>query len=105
VICNACGNQEAYRLRVSESGQSCCDHCGNLGNYTHPDVFFSGAYLDPHLVDVNKPEQKNGVWIESRRQKAEIMKRLGFRELGDKRHGSRLEDKSMWRAQKERGLL
>lgn len=102
MICNACGNQNAIRFQMRESGGSCCDHCGTLRSVDNPDVFFSGPYLDPNLVDVNKPEQKRGVWIESRRQKAEIMKKLGVREAGDKKHGTRLEDRFQLRREQER---
>lgn len=88
-------------MRFTESGCG-CNVCQGLGSVNLPDVYFAGAYKDPHLVDVNKPEQKDGVWIESRRQKAEIMKRLGVREVGDKRGGARLEDKFSMRREEQR---
>jgi len=52
-------------------------------------VFFQKPYLDPHLIDPKDPKQHNGVWIESKRHKAEIMKKLGWREAGDRVHGGR----------------
>ena len=101
LICDTCGNKAAIRMRFTERG-GCCDHCGRLSSVESPDVYFNRPYLDPNLIDVYKPEQRNGVWIESRRQKAEIMKRLGVREAGDKRGGMRLEDKFSIRREAER---
>ena len=81
---------------------SCCDSCGGLASVSIPDVYFKQPYRDPHLIDVTKPEQKNGVLIESRSQKAAIMKQLGVREAGDRKGGCRLEDKFMQRREAER---
>lgn len=99
--CNNCGNPGAYRMHFSSLG-SCCDKCGTLASVPNPDVFFKTPYLDPHLVDTAKPEQKNGVWIESRGQKAALMRQLGVREAGDKRHGGRVEDRFAMRREAER---
>ena len=105
MICNGCGNPTAVRVRITSDGESCnASDCGRLGmDVGVPDVYFKKPYLDPHLVDVRKPEQRHGVWIESRRQKAEIMNRLNVRELGDKRGGARIEDKFTIRREKEKG--
>ena len=102
MVCDNCGNREARRMRFCLNGAFGCDHCLGLGATRMPDVFFKGAYLDPNLIDVNKPEQKDGVWIESRRQKAEIMERLGVREAGDRKHGSRPYDKFAIRRELEK---
>jgi hypothetical protein len=103
VICNNCG-EEGYRFRMSESGACCCDRCGGLKNDVgFDDVYFDGPYKDPHLIDYKNPAERNGVWINSRREKAERLQKLGWRELGDKRGGARLEDKAIWRREKERG--
>lgn len=99
--CPNCGNAEAYHMRF-HAGGCCCDRCGKLSQTYIPDVHFIRPYLDPHLVDPAKPEQKNGVWIESRREKAEIMRRLGWREAGDKKGGCRIEDKAAMRRESER---
>jgi len=55
-----------------------------------PDVYFKRPYLDPHLIDVNKPEQKDGVWIESKRHKRELMRQLNVMERGDRTRGARI---------------
>lgn len=103
VLCDSCGNDAAYRLSFSEYGV-CCDRCGRLGNASQPDVFFNGPYRDPHLIDpCNRDEIKNGRLITSKREKAEIMKKLGVHEVGDRRGGMRLEDKFMQRLEKEKG--
>lgn len=103
MVCDACGNPEARRLRYRLSGGQCCDRCGSLSNYSVPDVYFAGPYRDPNLVDVRKPQHRDGTWIESRRQKADLMARLGVMEAGDKRHGMRLEDRHAIKREQERG--
>lgn len=93
MICNGCGNPRARRIRAYEGGDEICDLCGGLGSVTLPDTYFREAYVDPHLIDPKKPEERNGVLISSKREKAERMKRLGVREAGDKQHGARVFDK------------
>lgn len=92
--CNNCGATDAAKWRYGVDAKTgnpweCCDKCSNIGSVNIPDVFFKGPYIDPHLIDTSKPEQKNGVLIESRRQKAEIMRKLGVREIGDRYKGGR----------------
>ena len=89
-----CGNENAYRMRFWHGGH-CCDECGGLGAQALPDVFFKQPYLDPHLIDVNDPKQKNGVWIESKEQKKRIMDKLRVKEAGDRFHGARQEFRPM----------
>lgn len=101
MTCDGCGNENAYRMRFSSYGCT-CNRCGDVRVY-NPDVYFKGEYLDRNLVDPYKPEQKDGVWISSRAQKARIMEQLKVREAGDKRHGMRLEDKHSQRREQERG--
>ena len=86
--CQRCGNKEAYSLSFSAAGCS-CNLCGLTRSKGSPDVYFRRPYLDPHLVDVKDVRQKDGVWIESKRHKAEIMRNLNVVEAGDKRHGGR----------------
>ncbi len=101
--CNGCGNPAAYRVRYSKHGE-CCNSCaGGLPSVQNSDVFFKKPYLDPHLVDPTKPEQKNGVWIESREHKASLMRELGWREAGDKKGGGRIEDRFAIRREQEQG--
>ena len=90
MVCNNCGNEKAYRMRFSASGES-CDCCGGLSSVYVPDVFFKKPYLDPHLIDTKKMDQKDGVWISSRAEKAALMRSLGVREVGDRWHGGRNE--------------
>ena len=89
--CNGCGSKEATRWRKYEDGSEQCDHCG-VKVQGVPDVFFDKPYFDPHLIDLNtatNKEQIKGTWIESKRQKKELMSRLGVHEAGDRQHGSR----------------
>src|SRR3974390_116250 len=88
MVCNRCGNKVAYRMHFSSEG-SCCDLCGNLRPVSLGDVYFRKPYLDPHLIDVNNPLQKDGVWIESKEHKKKIMDKLGVKEAGDRVHGAR----------------
>ncbi len=88
MVCNKCGNEKAFIMRYGPEGES-CDTCGNLHIPKFADVYFRQPYKDPHLIDVNRPEQKDGVWIQSKNHKKEVMKSLGVNERGDKRHGSR----------------
>lgn len=94
MLCNGCGNLEAYRLRVAD-GFECCDSCGSLPSARHSDVYFREPYLDPNLVTrdgFKTMERKNGqegVWVSSREHKARLMKERGVVEAGDKQHGAR----------------
>lgn len=93
MICQ-CGNLNAYRMRFTVNGQ-CCDKCGSLGPQSLADVYFRKPYLDPHLIDVNDPKQKDGVWIESKEHKKRIMDNLRVKESGDRYHGARTEYRRM----------
>ena len=53
--------------------------------------------MDPHLIDVKNPKQKDGVWVTSKRHKMELMKKIGVREAGDKIRGGRNFDKDLSR--------
>ena len=99
--CSGCGNPNAYRLRA-RAGFEVCDRCGRLSNVRVSDVYFREPYLDPHLIDTKKPEQKDGVWISSREQKARIMRELGVREAGDRKHGARDFNRTAWRNFREK---
>lgn len=88
---------------MAAGGSCCCDRCGGLkADVGFDDVYFDKPYLDPHLIDIHKPEQRNGVWVESRAHKAALLKEKGWREVGDKRGGARLEDKFSMRREQER---
>lgn len=88
MLCDGCGNLDAYRLSI-RGGSECCDTCGQLSRVQFSDVYFREAYMDPHLIDVTKPEQNDGVWISSREQKARLLREKGLREIGDRQHGGR----------------
>lgn len=100
--CEGCGNGAAYKLRIKD-GSETCDNCGDFPSAYVPDVYFREPYVDPHLIDYRRPEQRNGVLIESRRQKAELMRRLRVVELGDRRGGARLNDRIAQRLEAEKG--
>lgn len=88
MTCSNCKNEDAYHMHFTPDGES-CDRCGAIGSASIADVYFRRPYLDPHLVDVNDPSQKDGVWIESKEHKKRIMDKLKVRESGDRVHGSR----------------
>ena len=87
MICNACGNQHAHRIRMGAAYQ-CCDRCGGLGNVRHSDVYFRAPYLDPNLAHPKRPWEKDGVWVESREHKARLLSEQNLREAGDRQHGA-----------------
>lgn len=105
MTCDGCGANARRTRYYAETKTEVCDQCQGIGSIRLDDVYFQGAYFDPHLIDLkNKEQQKaKGVWIESRRQKADIMRRLGVVEAGDKRHGARPLDKSAIRRDQDRG--
>jgi len=83
MICQ-CGNQTAIRMRIyfDEKGNASevCEKCGELDNTNGcPDVFFERPYLDEHLTD---DAHKNGIYVESKRHKAQLLKERGLREAG-----------------------
>lgn len=101
--CDSCGNEAAYKLRIKTDGCA-CDRCGEFPSAWVPDVYFDKPYVDPHLIDYRKPEQRNGVLIESRRQKATLMRNLGVHEVGDRRGGSRPDCKFAQRRERDKGI-
>ena len=50
------------------------------------DVYFRGPHFEPNLGD---EKNVNGRFINSRNEKARILKEQGLREAGDRVHGSR----------------
>lgn len=98
--CEGCGNENAYRWRMV-SGAECCDGCSALGSVQNPDVFFKEPYWDPHLGDHRKGERS--VWVESRAHKAQLLAERGWKEIGDKQGGARVQDKFVVRREQEQG--
>lgn len=96
MLCNNCGNDCAYRLRI-HGGSESCDRCGALSTLSVPDVYFPGPYLDPNLAHPSRPHEKDGVWVTSRSHKAQLMREQNIHEVGDKHHGSRNFERSAFR--------
>lgn len=92
-----CGSVTYNECRVkfdTDGRYMSCNHCSNTPvNTLIPDVYFDkskGAnQTDPNLCD----RYKGPIPFSSKREKAVIMKQLGLREDGDKKHGSRNFDK------------
>lgn len=104
VVCNACGNESARRIRMTSSGFYCCDGCGDLGRApTLHDVYFKGPYMDPNLAHYKRPWEKDGVWVRSREHKAALLAEQNLREAGDKFHGARIQDSRLERSAREQG--
>lgn len=59
-----------------------------VSDRTHgfPDVYFAGEGIEPNLATESAPL---GVFVHSKRHKAEIMRRQGISECGDRVHGAR----------------
>lgn len=105
MVCDGCQNPDAYRIRASAYGE-CCDKCGNLsiGDASLPDVFFQGPYVDPNLAHPDRPWEKDGVLVTSRRHKAQLMAEQNLREAGDRKGGARNYDATRARIERERGF-
>ncbi len=97
-LCDNCGaeSHHFYRVCFTLKGErySECSECSNRATPSlSPDVYFDkskGAFqTDPNLCD----RRTGPIPFSSKREKAQIMKRLGVREAGDKEHGSRNWDK------------
>lgn len=85
--CGGCGNKEAYRISATPAGES-CDKCApSLGTFHFADVYFKGPGFEPHLADPEKSPKGN--FVTSRSHKAQLMRDLGVKEVGDKLHGAR----------------
>jgi hypothetical protein len=87
MICNNCKNQNATKWRKgtckNEKGERVhyeyCDKCGDINNECLlPDVSdVKEPYFDEHLCDAR---HRHGQMIYTRRQKSEVLNRLGLRE-------------------------
>lgn len=88
MTCSGCGAKDAYRVSYSSAGEA-CDKCspGSMSTFRFSDVYFKGPGFEPHLADPDHSPKGN--FVHSREHKAALMKGLGVREVGDKRHGAR----------------
>lgn len=94
--CEGCGNKdpwarhpkkESYTGKVYEE----CNRCFDSSIPSNPDVYFREPYWDPNLFDFDSPgfDPKRGTFVTSKVHKAYLMKKLGVREAGDRKNGSR----------------
>lgn len=115
MTCNGCGNEAAHRVRVRpvrEPGDDknmpvlseSCDRCAGLRNLDFPDVSFTEPYMDPNLAHPDRPWEVDGVWIESKRHKAMLMKEQDLREIGDRKGGARNFDPALAERAREQGF-
>lgn len=90
--CN-CGRTDWHSVKCwIENGilKRRCDLCSDFHGKTLPDVFFDKSGYVETLTDPNDPSTwEKGTFVRSRVHKAEVMKKLGVREAGDKVGGSR----------------
>ena len=85
MICNNCGNPEAWQWfkRSDSEGCNACD-----GQHTYQgvrDVYFKGPYWDENLSSAEHPGPK---FITSKSEKAYWLKQCHLREAGDRVHGA-----------------
>ena len=71
-----------------------CNLCFDGSIPTNPDVYFRQPYWDENISDYDDPsyDPRRGTYIRSKAHKAYVLKKLGLREDGDKRHGARAFD-------------
>ena len=96
-LCDNCGNQEAYVLRItfSKDGRySGCDKCQGFRATAVPDVYLGssgGLQTDPNLCD---PKTRKEIPFSTKGEKAAIMKQLKVRQSlsAERVHGYRREE-------------
>lgn len=97
--CEGCGNtrpwarhqkKEQFTGRRYEE----CNRCFDSSIPASPDVYFRQPYWDENLCDYDDPsyDPQRGTFIRSKAHKAYVLKKLGLREDGDKKGGSRAFD-------------
>lgn len=82
--CNGCGAKNWYAMRtVFEKGVfvDSCSECSSIRTSTNYDVYFKVPYWEQNISSAP-------VFIESRQQKAQLLKKHGLREAGDRVRGS-----------------
>lgn len=96
--CQGCGNPHWFHSKITFGKHGMreeCDRCSSVTFSGNPDVYFRESYLDPNLLDPDSknPQDWKGTHIHSRQQKADLMKKLGVREAGDRVRGARSDPK------------
>lgn len=94
--CSGCGNKDAHKVRmvfVSGEKYESCNACdvSSSSSPLNPDISYlygSGTYTEENICD---PQTLRPIPFSSKREKWEAMKRAGVREMGDKKHGARIE--------------
>lgn len=95
--CSGCGATNYYhwgKVYTPDGDYEHCSECSKQGTPgLSPDVYFDSSkgsfQTDPNLCD----RYKGPIPFSSKREKADVMRRLGLREAGDKEHGGRNFDK------------
>lgn len=97
--CVGCGNPDPWTRHTKKETSTGryyeeCNRCFDSSIPENPDVYFRQPYWDENLCDYDDPSYdiNRGTFITSKSHKAYIMKKLGVREDGDRRHGSRAYD-------------
>lgn len=82
--CRNCGSLVWWAMRtICEGGEfiDSCSECGGVRTSSEHDVYFKAPYWENHIAPAP-------VFIESKRQKAALLKKHGLREAGDRVRGS-----------------
>ncbi len=83
--CDACGSEDAHRIRYYGDGSSACDRCGASPTQGVPDVYWDGK-PEENLAD-DPVTGKPRVFL-SKGHKAAYLKERGLMEAGDRVRGA-----------------
>lgn len=109
MICDGCGNKEAWAVHHKKESMTGrvydeCNKCFDPSIPQQPDVYFKEPYWDENLMDLDDPttDVNKGTFVRSRQHKAYLLKKLGLREAGDKIRGGRNDE--LWKHERKRSL-
>lgn len=90
MICNSCGNKEAYHVRtIYDDGEmiDCCNDCARLSSISAgvPDVYL--GHVGQKFANLTD-KLGNPIEIRSKRHKKEVMDSIGVSEAGDRVNGA-----------------
>lgn len=88
MICEGCGNEHAWAVRVVyDDGrkEESCDRCQNFRPSGSPDIYWNGPHSIEHVTDSNGTP----IHFESKAHKARVFKEQHLREAGDRINGAR----------------